>query len=175
MMKNKMRFIGFLLALCMLACAVSLMSCEKEDTGNDADGTVDKSGVVYSITYKGVKLTPGGEAKAAVEAIDEEYAYEEVGSCVGDGKDKRYSYSSIRIETVNNDGVDYISAIYLINDLHSTDEGLTIGSPEADIKAKYGEDCSAENGVYTYTGKDKTALRVFTKNGSVSSVCYLWN
>ena len=174
-MKNKMRFIGFLLALCMTVCTISLVSCEKGDAPENTDGSSEDSGVVYSITYKGVKLTPGGEAKAAVEAIDEEYAYEEVGSCVGDGKDKRYSYSSIRIETVNNDGVDYVTAIYLLNDLSSTDEGLTIGSPESDIKAKYGDNCAVENGVYTYTGKDKTVLRVFTKNGAVSSISYLWN
>jgi hypothetical protein len=173
-MKNNIRVICTLLVLALFMSALLLVSCEKK-AQDSTDGGDDESGVIYSITYKGVKLVPGAPAKAAVEAIDEQYSYEEVGSCIGDGKDKRYSYSSIRIETVNNDGVDYISAVYLINDLASTDEGLTIGSAESDIKAKYGEECEVQNGVYTYTGKDKTALRIFTKDGSVSSVCYMWS
>ncbi len=174
-MNNKFRVICFLFVICAILAAFALVSCEKDDSDNTDDGNSQNSGVVYSITYKGVKLTPGGEAKAAVEAIDEEYSYEEVGSCIGDGKDKRYSYTSIRIETVNNDGVDYISAIYVLNDLISTDEKLTIGSPEADIVQKYGDGCAVQNGVYTYTGKDKTKLRVFTKDESVTSIAYLWN
>ena len=173
-MKNNIRVICTLLALSFLMCALILVSCEKK-TSDSTDAGDDESTVVYSITYKGVELVPGEAAKPAVEAIDEQYSYEEVGSCVGDGKDKRYSYSSIRIETVNNDGVDYISAVYVINDLAATDKGLTIGSPESDIKAKYGETCEVQNGVYTYTGKDKTVLRIFTKDASVSSIVYLWN
>ena len=172
MIKNTVRFICFLLVICAFASSFALVSCEKEDTKQDESSRND---TVYSVSYKGVEIVPGAKSKPVIEKIDEEYAYEEVGSCVGDGKDKRYSYSSLRIETVNNDGVDYISAIYLINDLFATKEGLTIGSPEADIEAKYGDGCSVDNGVYTYEGKDKTSIRIFTKDGAVFSICYLWN
>ena len=92
-MKSKTRIISILLTVCTLISLFALTSCEKAD--NNYGGDNKESGVVYSITYKGVKLVPGGEAKPAVEAIDEKYTYEEVGSCIGDGKDKRYSYSAL--------------------------------------------------------------------------------
>lgn len=54
--------------------------------------------------------------------------YFESDSCAFQGKDKVYTYGSVKITTYPKDNKDYVYTIELLDDTVSTPEGISIGS-----------------------------------------------
>ena len=168
MKKNFIRTITAvsMLALALTACGGATeetkdySSAFTDDAGNssaetDADANVDAADETgadasedqtsadrFAFTYNGTKIELGAsydDVKAAIGDATSEFTQN---SCAFDGCLNMYTYgSSFEIdETVLDSGeAPYISAIYLTDDLVSTEEGLSVFMTKDDAVSIYGE------------------------------------
>ena len=142
-----------------------------DEAGEEADAdTVTEEG--FAFTYNDTKIELGSsyaDVKAAIGDATSEFTQT---TCAFEGVLNMYTYgSSFEIDETAPDGEDpYISAIYLTDDLVSTEEGLKVFQTKDDAIAIYGEaDESGDTFLYYYKGD--TVLRIVTaETGTITSI-----
>ena len=152
-------------------------SDETPDSTDESEDNADVTPVsdeAFSFTYDGTKITLGSsyaDVKAAIGDATSEFTQT---TCAFEGVLNMYTYgSSFEIdETVPDDGDSFISAIYLTDDLVSTEEGLKVFQTKDDAVAIYGEANESGDTFLNYV-KGNTVLRIVTdENGTITSIGY---
>ena len=111
---------------------------------------------------------PMSDVLAALGDADE---YFESKSCAFDGLDKTYTYKHFEIITYPQNGVDYVSSIYLFDDVLTTKEGLYIGSKKDSMESLYGTSYTQNGSEYIYA-KGGMELRIILTDDKVTSITY---
>ena len=88
--------------------------------------------------------------------------YFESDSCAFQGKDKVYTYGSVKITTYPKDNKDYTV---------STPEGISIGSDKKAVEEKYGDASDSTETSYIYKKGDSQLSFIFDGD-NVSSIVY---
>lgn len=159
------KMLALITALLMLS--LCLVACGEEDK---VDGDPDSAN--FYVTYRGVKIQLGKDAKAATDALGEPLSFSELGDCGGLGAQVKYTYSSLAVYALvdKNDNA-VIDAIELYDDSITTPEGVYIGMSEEDARAKL-EGAAEKSGALTVT-KGKYSLKVKLEDGKVSEINYI--
>lgn len=179
-MKRKL----FALALAV-GLTLSLAACGG-DTNNDAQGGGDSPapqnsaqaggqetpGTYTFATADGVTVAIDADMADVLAALGEEQSYFEAESCAFEGLDKTYTYPGFVITTRPDGEKDYVNSVRLTDDSVSTQEGVYIGSSEADVKTAYGEDGGTAEGSLSYTSGGVT-ISFILEDGVVTSIEYL--
>lgn len=125
----------------------------------------------FTFTYNGIQITPDADAAPVIEALGEPKSYTEEPSCAFDGMDKTYYYGSFYLSTYPLDGTDHIYSIWFADDSVATDEGIRIGSTQAQVEDIYGANCFQGSNACTQTQGD-SKLTILLTDGLVSSIQY---
>ena len=153
------------LVLCLVACGNNETPTEP---GSQSGTPVQDS---FTFTYKGTKIALNAPAEAIVAALGEPQKYSESTSCAFEGLDKSYGYGSFYLETYPLNGKDYVYGWWFVDDMVETDEGICIGSSQADVEKAYGKD--GFNGTNTYVIKKGSGqLTIILDAGAVKSIQY---
>lgn len=156
---------GILLLLVLLLAGCS----GKEEGGNKKDD--DKSGVSY--TVNDVTIVPGEDFAPMYEKLGEPVVYTEAASCYFDGMDKVFTYDGFEVRTYPAEGgKDIVQDLCISTTAYSTEEGITVGSPIADVINAYGEDYSLTGKMYKYYADDKSYTYFFIMNDCVKYFGY---
>lgn len=150
----------FLLAAIML---FSLAGCGTTEPNQQEEN--------FSFTYNGTKIMLDAEAAPIIDALGEPRSYTEEPSCAFDGMDKTYYYGSFYLSTYPRDGKDYVYSIWFADDSVATNDGIRIGTTEAQVEAICGADCFNGTNVYSQT-QGITKLTILMEDGMVSSIQY---
>jgi len=170
-----------------LTLAFILVGCGKEGNENNKTDNVttpveQQSGVSsekenkdepkgYVFEYNGVKIGMDMEAAPIITALGEPTTYFEAPSCAFEGLDKTYNYGSFELDTYEQDGKDYISGVYLCDDLIETPEGVALYETKTDMIAAYGDDYKEEFGMLAYE-KDGMKLYFILNGDEITSIEY---
>lgn len=123
-----------------------------------------------SLSYRGVELTVGMPADEAIAALGEDYTLKESESCAGQGMDRMYTYSSMRLYVFAPvEGEAVVSSVSYTDDGAQTAQGLRIGSTSSDVIAALGEADEADDARLIYRGKG-CVLTFGLRDGVVVSV-----
>lgn len=114
----------------------------------------DKTGCIY-IWFKGCNSCHEWKHGAIGKKLGDADNYFESDSCAFQGKDKVYTYGSVKITTYPKDNKDYVYTIELLDDTVSTPEGISIGSDKKAVEEKYGDASDSTETSYIY--KKETA------------------
>ena len=110
----------------------------------------------YTCTFdNGISLRLGSPAADALALLGDYSDMMEAPSCVHEGYDRVYTYSGLYTVLTSPDaqGAEYVAEISLLSDLVALEVNgnyLMIGSPEADIKAAFGDPAEDVFGVQKY-------------------------
>ena len=120
----------------------------------------------------GISIKLGSSAADALAALGDYSDMMEAPSCVHEGFDRVYTYAGLYTVLTSPDaqGKEYVAEISLLSDLVALEAGgnfLMIGSPEADIKAAFGDPAEDAFGVQKYN-IDGAILTVTVDGGVVS-------
>ena len=130
------------------------------------------AGAYVFTTGDGVTVSVDEDMAQVLTDLGEAQSYFEAESCAFEGLDKTYTYPGFVITTRPDGENDYVNSIRLTDDSVSTVEGVYIGSSEADVKAAYGEDGGADQGMLSYTAGG-VSLNFILEDGAVISIEYL--
>ena len=162
------KLIAILLAVALVLCFAACQTTENPGGQNDNNVPVQDS---FSFTYKGTKIALHAPSADVIAALGEAKTYSESTSCAFEGLDKSYGYGSFYLETYPIGDKDYVYGWYFVDDMVENDEGICIGSAQADVEAAYGAENF--NGTNAYTvRKGSGVLTVILENGVVSSIQY---
>jgi hypothetical protein len=151
------RICAFLLAvLCLTGCAAPNAAPEQE---------------VLCFTYQNVKITPHAEAAPIISSLGEPKTYTEEASCAFEGMDKTYYYGSFYLATYPMEGKDYVYMLWFADDTVATEEGIRIGSNQADVESVYGADSFNGTNAYVLI-KGNSKLMILITEGEVSAIRY---
>ena len=140
--------------------AMTACSPKVEETGAPqliSGGTQATVATKESKADPGTTLTPGMEAKPAIDALGAGYIYNEVMSCAFNGMEKTYDYKEIVLFVDSREGKDKINTIE-IKDASIDCGGVKIGSTLDDVKKAYGDPTAEELYGYRYD-KNKTQIQ----------------
>ena len=135
-----------------------------------AESAAKASGYVFEA--KGVTIRTEEEAAAVIDALGEPSSYFEATSCAFGDLDKTYTYPGFELDTYSMEGVDYVSAVIILDDSVATPEGLTIGDDAAKVAELYGEATSVDGDMLVFKA-DGTKLCVQVIGDKVTSIQYL--
>ncbi len=159
-----------ILALCMaLLLLLSLVACdEKNDENNDNGGS--SSVKEYYLTYNGVKLGVGGDAKTLLTKLGNPEG--EVGEACGtDEKDVIYSLPGVDIGTHVKGESEVVRQIKITNDSQKTAKGITIGATKDEVVKAYGNSYKeGSSGALRYEGGSSAIEFHFGAAGNVSNI-----
>ena len=171
------------LIICTLA-VVMLAACggdpaETSDTGKSGGTNApaqtnsnDASDAVKPVfVYNGVTIEMNALADDVIAALGDPVSTYESPSCAFQGTDINYNYGSIEITVYENEGERRIYSLFVKDDLVSTPEGLSIGSPESDAFSIYGDESKTQSGNIIYNGKGASVTVTFA-DGKVASIEY---
>lgn len=151
------RITSLIAALSILLC---LTGCGGADVPPD-----------YSFTFGDIQIAMNAEAAPILAALGEAKGYTEERSCAFTGLDKTYDYGSFCLTTCPIDGEDFVYSLWFADDSVSTEEGIRIGSPQADVRMAYGGE--HYNGINTYIMEgQKMKLTIILTDGIVTGVRY---
>lgn len=156
--------------LSMAACGTTQSS--NPTGGNDkSQATVGTNDPGFAFEYKGTKITLHADAKPILAALGEPVKYTESASCAFDGLDRSYYYGSFYLETYPQCGGEYVYGWWFADDSVSTEEGIYIGSSQADVEKAYGTD--GYNGTNAFViNRGEGILTVILEGGIVTSIQY---
>lgn len=167
----------FAVIACMLLCFTGCqsggagVSTEPSENAGTQGGETEKG---FTFTYKGTEITMHAPAAPILDALGEPVKYTESASCAFDGLDKSYYYGSFYLDTYPKDGEDFVYGWWFADDSVSTEEGIYIGSSQADVEAAYGTD--GYNGTNAFViSRGGATLTVILEDGSVTSIQYAIN
>ncbi|MBE6661047.1 MAG: hypothetical protein E7605_06545 [Ruminococcaceae bacterium] len=122
------------------------------------------------LSYRGVELTVGMAADEAIARLGDDYTVTEAESCAGQGMDRMYTYSSMRLYVFAPvEGEAVVSSVSYTDDGAQTAQGLRIGSTSSDVIAALGEADEADDARLIYRGKG-CVLTFGLRDGVVVSV-----
>ncbi len=125
----------------------------------------------FTFTYKGTEITLHATAEPIIAALGEPVKYTESTSCAFTGLDKSYYYGSFYLDTYPMCGSDFVYGWWFADDSVSTEEGIYIGSTQADVEKAYGAE--NYNGTNAYVVKKAGGiLTVILEDGVVNSIQY---
>lgn len=130
------------------------------------------AGAYVFTTGDGVTVCVDEDMAQVLSDLGEAQSYFEAESCAFEGLDKTYTYPGFVITTRPDGENDYVNSIRLTDDSVTTAEGVYIGSSEDDVKAAYGEDGGADQGMLSYTAGG-VSLNFILEEGTVISIEYL--
>ena len=149
-----------LLAAIML---LSLVGCGSTD--------IDPQEENFSFTYNGIKITLGAEAAPIINALGEPKSYTEEPSCAFEGMDKTYYYGSVYLSTYPLNGKDFVYSFWFADDGVATEDGIRIGSTQAQMETIFGANCF--NGTNSYMlSKGKSKVVYLLEDGLIKSIQY---
>ena len=161
------KLFALLLSVVMLLCFAACTPTQTPETPDNQEPVQDS----FTFTYKGTKIALNAPAEAVVAALGEPLEYSESTSCAFDGLDKQYKYDSFYLETYPLNGKDYIYGWWFVDDLVETEEGICIGSTQADVEAAYGaENYNGSNAFQVKKGSG--SLTIILEDGVVTSIQY---
>lgn len=150
----------FLLAAIML---FSLAGCGATDIDPQEDN--------FSFTYNGIKMTLGAEAASILNALGEPRSCTEEPSCAFDGMDKTYYYGCFYLSTYPLNGKDFVYSFWFADDSVATEDGIRIGSTQAQVEAIFGANCF--NGTNSYMqSRGESKVVYLLEDGLVKSIQY---
>lgn len=125
----------------------------------------------FRFVYNGTEITLHAPAEPVVAALGEPVKYSESTSCAFEGLDKSYYYGSFYLETYPVNDKDFIYGWWFADDSVTTEEGIYIGSSQADVEAAYGAENF--NGTNAFiVNKAAGSLTIILTDGVVSSIQY---
>ena len=125
----------------------------------------------FTFIYQGVAISPHGDAAPVVEALGEPKSYTEESSCAFEGLDKTYYYGPFYLATYPMDGTDYVYTLWFADDTVATEEGIRIGSNQADVESVYGADSFNGTNAYVLI-KGNSKLMILITEAEVSAIRY---
>ena len=161
------KILSILLAVAMIFCFAGCGG--NEDSQGDTQAKPQEKG--FSFTYNGTEITLHAPAEPIVAALGEPKQYSESTSCAFVGLDKSYGYGSFYLETYPVDGKDFVYGWWFVDDMVENEEGICIGSTQAEVEAAYGADTFNGSNAFTVKRGDGV-LTILLENGVVSSVQY---
>lgn len=148
---------------------------ENQGTGDAQSGSQEQDESTYTgyvFTSKDVDIKIDGKAAPILSALGEPTSYFESPSCAFGDLDKIYTFPGFELDTYSLEGVDYVSAVILMDDSVSTPEGICIGDTVDKVKQIYGEPKEEQDTVLKYT-KGEMNLQFLLQSGAVASVEYV--
>lgn len=182
---KKLTAVLLLLAALLAACAApnaqpvsDTSSPAASDGGTAAPESVSvqdsaASDESFTLTYRGVRLTPGGtvDIEALLGAPDDRL---EAPSCTHDGNDILYYYEGVEIVTSPSANGETLYSVSVLGEDIPTEEGLSIGMSAEDALRLYGEGTEAF-GQYVFV-RGAASLKIMTDaDGTVTSITYIQN
>lgn len=152
-------------AMLLLVCLVGCSGDNRDSKNKDNDGT----GLCFH--YKETEIALNTDAAPILKQLGEPKNYTEEPSCAFDGLDKTYDFGSFYLQTYPNENKDYIFSLWFADDSVTTDEGIHIGTAQADVEKAYGADGYNGTNAYMKTVGD-TKLTIMVKEGEVTSILY---
>lgn len=155
------------LVLCIAACGGPT-----EPTGTQAPtGSGNPSEPSFTFTYKGTEIALHAPAEPIIAALGEPKSYSESTSCAFEGLDKSYGYGSFYLETYPKGDKDFVYGWWFVDDMVETEEGICIGTSQADVEKAYGsENFNGSNSFVIKRGSG--VLTIILDKGAVSSIQY---
>ena len=160
------------LTLSLAACGGGNAPAGGESPAPQNSAAPQAAGAYVFTTGDGVTVSVDEDMAQVLTDLGEAQSYFEAESCAFEGLDKTYTYPGFVITTRPDGENDYVNSIRLTDDSVSTAEGVYIGSSEADVKAAYGEDDGADQGMLSYTAGG-VSLNFILEDGAVISIEYL--
>ena len=160
------------LTLSLAACGGGNAPAGGESPAPQNSAAPRAAGAYVFTTGDGVTVSVDEDMAQVLTDLGEAQSYFEAESCAFEGLDKTYTYPGFVITTRPDGENDYVNSIRLTDDSVSTVEGVYIGSSEADVKAAYGEDGGADQGMLSYTAGG-VSLNFILEDGAVISIEYL--
>ena len=160
------------LTLSLAACGGGNAPAGGESPAPQNSAAPQAAGAYVFTTGDGVTVSVDEDMAQVLTDLGEAQSYFEAESCAFEGLDKTYTYPGFVITTRPGGENDYVNSIRLTDDSVSTVEGVYIGSSEADVKAAYGEDGGADQGMLSYTAGG-VSLNFILEDGAVISIEYL--
>lgn len=148
------------------------VSGETQQTGNDETDATPVSTEVFSFTYNGTKISINGDMDAVMAEIGEPNSTYVETTCAFEGCENDYTYGSFEVDENEMTDKSYISRIYLLDDLVSTEEGLKIGMTKDDAISIYGTPDEETDGDIKYYKGDSMLDIILSETGTVSSIMY---
>lgn len=149
----------------MTACGSKESDNDKKDVGSETKQDV------FTYDLKGVTVAMNENMEPLVKKLGDADNYFESDSCAFRGKDKVYTYGSVKITTYPKDNKDYVYTIELLDDTVSTPEGISIGSDKKAVEEKYGDASDSTETSYIYKKGDSQLSFIFDGD-NVSSIVY---
>lgn len=138
-----------------------------ESAGQPSQGEIKG----YRFETGGVVLAPDMDMDAVLPSLGEAKSVFEAPSCAGQGIGYTYDFSSFKVETYPNEGVNYIAYIMLQNDTVSTMEGIDLSMTREDIIAAYGDGYEETEKGLVYE-KDGMKLKFIFEGDAIVSIEY---
>lgn len=160
------------LTLSLAACGGGNAPAGGESPAPQNSAAPQAAGAYVFTAGDGVTVSVDEDMAQVLTDLGEAQSYFEAESCAFEGLDKTYTYPGFVITTRPDGENDYVNSIRLTDDSVSTVEGVYIGSSEADVKAAYGEDGGADQGMLSYTAGG-VSLNFILEDGAVISIEYL--
>ena len=160
------------LTLSLAACGGGNAPAGGESPAPQNSAAPQAAGAYVFTTGDGATVSVDEDMAQVLTDLGEAQSYFEAESCAFEGLDKTYTYPGFVITTRPDGENDYVNSIRLTDDSVSTVEGVYIGSSEADVKAAYGEDGGADQGMLSYTAGG-VSLNFILEDGAVISIEYL--
>ncbi|MBQ7398220.1 MAG: hypothetical protein IJW09_05280 [Clostridia bacterium] len=149
------------MTLALMIVFVLLCSCAPVPTGETS---------ALSLSYRGVELTVGMAADEAIARLGDDYTVTEAESCAGQGVDRMYTYSSMRLYVfAPTEGEAVVSSVSYTDDGVATADGLRIGSKVEEVVAVMGEPDEKSDARLVYRA-DGAVLTFGLRDGVVVSV-----
>jgi len=163
-------------ALMILALASCADGGGEINLGNDSttatQQTVEEGGGSFSFNAGRVSVTPHGDFANVEQYLGEPVSKEVSASCAYIGYDKVFVYGGFTIQTYPDGDHDYVLWISVTDPSLKTEEGISIGSTEAEVRAAYGDLFEARGSAYVYK-KGKTSLSFMISGGVVKAIQYM--
>lgn len=165
------KLITILLCAAMILCFAACGG-PTEPTGTQAPtGSGNDQEPSFTFTYKGTEIALHAPAEPIIAALGEPKSYSESTSCAFEGLDKSYGYGSFYLETYPKGDKDFVYGWWFVDDMVETEEGICIGSSQADVEKAYGaENFNGSNSFVIKRGSG--VLTIILDKGAVSSIQY---
>jgi len=144
-----------------------------EALGDQASGPANEP-ANHSFAFRGVSIIMGADPHPVIAALGEPLNESREPNCAIEGEDVALQYPGIIVTlTYPADGsVPFITGVRLLDDSVATPEGLTIGSPAADIARLYGQYDREENSFYYFNRGNSTLEIAVGGDGLVNQIIY---
>ena len=161
------RIIGLVVAILCIAGIIGCLAACGED-----EPTQDSAKSMFCVTFQGVDIELGAEAKDILEALGDAKSVKELGDCGGFGAQIKYTYDNFDIYTVKNDSGETIDQITITNDLVATSKNIINSSSKDAVINAYGTPDKEDNRSIRYV-QDNLVLKFEIEDNAVSSIIYI--